>query len=164
MLFDRARDLFLGHHPNNAFLFLPISEQNQARYAANAVSSGNGWAVIDVELYEAYGPCVLPRYRFDNRRERPARPAPFRPEVHQHRNLRVQRNAVEIRLVDFLDILTHLRSPPPLIVSTIAFVMHPSAASSDPCRCMSTKSLLPSASMNVTVFNTTRTGRSLMTA
>jgi hypothetical protein len=63
MSVDRARDLFLGHDANNAFLFLPISEQKQSRYAANAVSHGNGWAVIDVELYETQCPCVLPRYQ-----------------------------------------------------------------------------------------------------
>jgi hypothetical protein len=74
MRVDPVRDLYLTYDPNHALLFFPVFEQNQSRDSPNAVTSSDHRAVIDVELYETHRPCVLFRYRFNNRRERPARP------------------------------------------------------------------------------------------
>ena len=59
--------------------------------------------------------------------------------------------------------LSHGRSPR-MISSTIALFMHPSATSSAPRRCISTKRFLPLSSINVTAHNKTLTERSELVA
>src|SRR5262250_1441842 len=78
-------------------------------------------------------------YRLHNGSERAARPTPRRPEVHQNGPLRLQHNLREISAVHFSNGLTHEFSPR-VISSTMAFVIHPSATSSAPSRCISVKS------------------------
>src|SRR6185437_383953 len=65
-------------------------EQEQCRNAANPITSGNPLVAIDVHLAHFHLTGVIDRDLIDCGPHHAARTAPFRPKVHQHRNLRAE--------------------------------------------------------------------------
>src|ERR1044071_1908251 len=138
--------------------FPAMVKQNQSRYRAHTVALRDQRVLVDVDLHD---PCVgAPgRDRLYSRRERPARRAPRRPEIDQHRPISLQHRLIEIAIVYLANVCAHGISPR-RISSVIARVIHPEhAVSATPCRCMSARSLLPATSIKVTsLSSTTPTG------
>ena len=75
---------------NDALLLLPILEEEHSRHTSDVVLGCNVGGFICVELVTCNLPRVFFRQLIDHRSNYLARPAPWRPELHQHRDLATQ--------------------------------------------------------------------------
>lgn len=80
----------LRNSTNDALLLLPILEEEHSRYTSDAVIGCNVAGFICVQFVTCNLPCVFLRQLIDHRSDYLAWPAPWRPELHQHRDLAPQ--------------------------------------------------------------------------
>src|SRR5919107_2468141 len=112
VLVDHARDGLLRGRADDALLLLAVLEEDESRYALDAVALRDGRVVVHVELDDGRAPLVLLRHGLDRRREHAAGRAPLRPEVHEHRLVRLQNVRLEVVVAHILHVFTHaLKSP-----------------------------------------------------
>src|SRR5262245_14283070 len=60
-------------------------ENQQRRNAADVIPHRSPAIFVDVQLADLHLAVILVSYRVDRRTHHPARTAPFRPKIHQHR-------------------------------------------------------------------------------
>jgi hypothetical protein len=77
-----------GLRTDNTIDLSAFVEYEQSGDALNAESRRRSRILIDIELADAYSPGHLFRYFFDCWRDRTIRPAPWRPQIEQHRQPR----------------------------------------------------------------------------
>lgn len=81
---DAREERLLGHGPDDGVLLLAVLEEEDRGDAADAVAGGDVGALVRVELEAIELPRVRRRYVGDYGVDHPARPAPRRPEGHDH--------------------------------------------------------------------------------
>ena len=86
--------------PDSLLHHLAVFEQKQGRNAPDVVPHGSLPVVIYVQLPDLYFPAVLGRKCVDRGRHLPAGAAPFGPEIHQDRHIRLQHVTVESIVVN----------------------------------------------------------------
>jgi len=99
VLVDDGGERGLGHGADDALLLLAALEDEHGGDAADAVGGGHVGAVVRVHLAALDLAGVVLGQLVDHRRDHPARPAPRRPELHQHRRLARHHHPVPVLLV-----------------------------------------------------------------
>ena len=84
--FQPTLHLRARRHPRTLQHRLSTVEYNEVRNALHAVARRKSRLTLRIHLQHERFPGHLPRQRVHLRRRHPARPAPRRPEVHQHRH------------------------------------------------------------------------------
>ena len=85
VLLNGSSESRLGHSTNDTLFPLPILEEENCWDAPDPVLRRNAGAIVGVELEALDLSGILLGQLIHHRRYHPARPAPWRPKLHQHR-------------------------------------------------------------------------------
>src|SRR5579884_25903 len=114
---DPLLELLLRHVADDPLDQLSAPEDPERRDAHDAVPGGDGAVLVDVDLRDLEPPLVLLGELLDDRGDHPARTAPRRPEVHQHRGRRLEHLRVERLLRHSLRLRCHCLVSSPSSIS-----------------------------------------------
>src|SRR5437867_2980223 len=92
-----------------------VLEEDQSRNAANIITIRYRWIFVNVEFAHFGAAGIILRDALDRGGHHPARRAPLRPEVHQHRLVRLEHFVIKIAVRQFQRVIScHAPSLPPL--------------------------------------------------
>src|SRR5207237_249618 len=104
---DLLQHALLGHVADESLRLPAVLEQDHRRDRADAEASSGNRIGVDVELGDLDFLALLVRDLLEDRRDHPTGPAPRRPEVDEHRCLRLQDILLEVCVTRLLR-LSHL--------------------------------------------------------
>src|SRR6266550_1438394 len=99
---ELLHQLRLWEVTDDAIGLAAVLEQDHGRDGADAEAPGGDRIGVDVELRDAELLALLVRDVFEDRRDHAARTAPCRPEVDEHRHVRLQDVLLEALVADDL--------------------------------------------------------------
>src|SRR5205085_4014371 len=104
-------ELRFGKRAHARRLDVAVLEEHQRRDAADAELGRRALVLVDVDLRDLQAPFVLSRHLVEDRRDRLAGAAPFRPVVDEHRRLGLEHFRIEGLIGDMPYIGTAHGSP-----------------------------------------------------
>src|ERR1051325_4055727 len=107
MLVNQPRERILRGEADAALHFVAFIEQNQSWDASHAVTRRHRRVLVDVQFHNPGATFVLLGEGVDRRRERQTWATPRRPEIDQHRLIRLQNLRLETVVRHFSYSFTH---------------------------------------------------------